>query len=257
MRVTVKSAREIEKMRRAGRVVSKVLERMREMVRPGVTTEELDGAAADVIRAEGAEVAFKGYLGYPKHICVSINEEVVHGIPGQRRLAEGDVVGVDVGARVEGFYGDAALTLPVGRIAPDAERLLRDTREALIEGIRAMRPHARLRDVSRAIQAYADERGYGIVRQYVGHGIGQAMHEDPQVPNYVPKSFPDGDLRLLPGMALALEPMLNLGSDEVETLEDGWTVVTKDRALSAHFEHSVLVTEQGPEVLTRMTDEVI
>ena len=257
MRVTVKSPRELELMRRAGRVVGKVLERMVEMTKPGVTTGQLDQAAAEVIYQEGAEVAFKGYLGYPKHICVSVNEEVVHGIPGGRVLKEGDLVGVDVGARVEGYYGDAAVTIPVGQVGAEASRLIRDTRDALIQGIRAMRPNARLRDVSAAIQAFAESKGYGIVRQYVGHGIGRAMHEDPQVPNYVPKPFPEGDLVLVPGMALALEPMLNLGSHEVETLSDGWTVVTRDRSLSAHFEHSVAVLPTGPEVLTRMTGEDI
>ena len=257
MRITVKSPREMEIMRRAGRVVGKVLALMRDRVRPGVTTEELDRAAADLILGEGAEVAFKGYLGYPKNICISVNEEVVHGIPGKRRLKIGDLVGVDVGAKVEGYYGDAAVTLAIGEVPERAARLLRDTREALLCGIRAMRPNTRLREVSRAIQDYAEPRGYGIVKNLVGHGIGKALHEDPRVPNYVSRDFPEGDLVLVPGMALALEPMLNLGTDEVETLEDGWTVVTRDRAFSAHFEHSVAVTETGHEVLTLMPGEVI
>ncbi len=257
MRITVKSPREMEIMRRAGQVVAKVLALMGEKVRPGVTTEELDRAAAELIRGEGAEVAFKGYLGYPKHICVSVNEEVVHGIPSDRRLEEGDVVGVDVGAKVEGYYGDAAVTLPVGKVDEDTRRLIRDTRQALLAGIKAVRPNARLKDVSRAIESYARPKGYGIVEEYVGHGIGKAMHEDPQIPNYVPKSYPAGDLVLLPGMALALEPMLNLGTAQVETLDDGWTVVTKDRRRSAHFEHTVAVTADGHEVLTRMDGEEI
>lgn len=257
MRVTIKTPREMDLMRRAGQVVSRVLCRMAEVARPGVTTDELDRAAAEVIHAAGAEVAFKGYLGYPKHICVSVNEEVVHGIPGRRLLKTGDLVGVDVGAKVEGFYGDAAVTLAIGEVPERAARLLKDTREALLCGIRAMRPNARLREVSRAIQDYAEPRGYGIVKNLVGHGIGKALHEDPRVPNYVSRDFPEGDLVLVPGMALALEPMLNLGTDEVDTLEDGWTVVTRDRALSAHFEHSVAVTESGREVLTRMPGEVL
>ena len=257
MRVTIKSEREMESMRKAGKVVGKVLSLMTEMAKPGVTTEALDRAAADLIVGEGAEVAFKGYLGYPKHVCISVNEEVVHGIPGGRVLKEGDVVGVDVGAKVDGYYGDAAVTVPVGKVSAEAERLIRDTREALLAGIRAVGPQVRLRDVSGAIEGYARPRGYGIVEQYVGHGIGQAMHEDPQIPNYVPRDFPQGGLVLRPGMAIALEPMLNLGTAEVETLDDGWTVVTKDRALSAHFEHTVAVTEKGHEVLTRMDGEAI
>ena len=257
MRVTLKSPREMQAMRRAGQVVGKVLSLMTEMAKPGISTEALDQAAAELIRREGAEVAFKGYLGYPKHICVSVNEEVVHGIPGGRILKEGDVVGVDVGAKVDGYFGDAAVTVPVGRVNADAKRLIKDTRASLLEGIAAVKPGAKLREVSAAIQKYAEARGYGIVRQYVGHGIGQAMHEDPQVPNYVPKHFPEGELVLKTGMALALEPMLNLGGDEVETLDDGWTVVTKDRRLSAHFEHTVALTEAGPEVMTRMEGEVL
>ncbi len=257
MRITVKSPREMEIMRRAGLVVAKVLSLMRQMVRPGVSTEELDRAAADLIHGEGAEVAFKGYLGYPKNICVSVNEEVVHGIPSSRRLQEGDVVGVDVGARVDGYYGDAAVTLPVGQVDEETGRLIRDTRQALLEGIAAVKPNARLRDVSRAIEAYARPKGYGIVENYVGHGIGKAMHEDPQIPNYVPKNYPAGDLVLMPGMALALEPMLNLGTAETEELGDGWTVVTKDRRRSAHFEHTVAVTADGHEVLTRIAGEAL
>lgn len=255
MRVTIKSPRELEHMRRAGRVVGKVLTLMKEMVKPGITTDALDRAAEELIRQEGAEPAFKGYLGYPRHICVSVNEEVVHGIPGARRLEEGDLVGVDVGARVEGWYGDAAATFPVGAVDGESERLIRDTRAALLEGIAAVRPKARLREVSAAIERHARARGYGIVEEYVGHGIGKAMHEDPQIPNYVPKSYPAGDLVLLPGMALALEPMLNLGASATRQLDDGWTVVTKDGKRSAHFEHTVAVTGDGREVLTRMDGE--
>lgn len=250
--VELKSERELERMRAAGQLVAQALERLRELIRPGVATRELDLAFERMCREGGAEPAFKGYRGYPASVCVSVNEQVVHGIPGERRLARGDLVSLDVGVRLDGYYGDGAVTVSVGRVSGEARRLLSAGAEALKAAIAQMRPGRRLGQVSAAIQQTAEASGFSVVRQFVGHGIGRRMHEDPQVPNFVDDGagFPL-DLVLRPGLVLALEPMLNAGGSEVEVLADKWTVVTRDRRLSVHFEHTVAVTAEGPEVLTR------
>jgi methionyl aminopeptidase len=245
--IQIKTAGEIERMRQAGQAVAETLAGMREMVRPGITTRELDRFAEESLRARGMRPAFKGYRGFPASICASPNEVVVHGFPSDRPLAEGDILSLDLGAEFEGYYGDAALTVPVGRVSAAAARLLRVTEEALHRGLQQARPGQRLHDISWAIQCHAEEAGYGVVREYVGHGIGRAMHEDPQVPNF---GRAGSGPRLQAGMVLAIEPMINAGTAAVELLEDGWTVVTADRRLSAHFEHTVAIREEGPEILT-------
>lgn len=245
--IILKSKSEIEKMRRACRIVAEVLQELKQVARPGVTTLELDALAERGIRARGALPAFKGYRGFPKSLCVSVNEQVVHGIPSKRRLKEGDIVGLDLGAIWDGYYGDAAITVPVGRVSPAIEHLLAITKEALYAGINEVKPGKHLSDISHAIQNHAETQGYSVVRAFVGHGIGTALHEEPQVPNFGP---PGRGPRLKPGMVLAIEPMVNLGDADVEILDDGWTVVTADGQLSAHFEHTVAITENGPEILT-------
>lgn len=252
----VKEAWEIDLMRQAGRIVAQGLRLLAEHVRPGVTTAELDALYERHVRESGAVPTFKGYRGFPASICVSINEEVVHGIPSPRRiLKEGDIVSLDAGATYKGYVGDAAVTLPVGKISPAARRLIDTTREALEEAIKLVAPGVGLSKIAATIQRYAESRGYSVVKKFVGHGIGRQMHEEPQVPNYV-----DGlpleqfEYILKPGICIAIEPMLNEGTDDVRTLKDNWTVVTRDRKLSAHFEHTVAVTEKGHEVLTRPED---
>ncbi|HHV61718.1 MAG TPA: type I methionyl aminopeptidase [Firmicutes bacterium] len=245
-----KSDEEIRAMRQAGRVVAQALERIREAVRPGVTTLEIDAIAEDCIRRLGGIPSFKGFHGFPKSVCASVNEEVVHGIPGKRRLKEGDIVSIDVGAIVNGFHGDAAITLPVGEISDEARRLLRVTEEALYKGIDAARAGRRVMDISHAIQSHVESHGFSVVRSFVGHGIGRNMHEDPQVPNFVVQGSSSPLLK--PGMVLAIEPMVNAGDHEVVVKEDKWTVVTKDSSLSAHFEHTVAITSGEPEILTRL-----
>jgi methionyl aminopeptidase len=245
--IILKSKNEIEKMRVACGVVAEVLQDLIREVRPGISTLELDAIAERGIRARGAIPAFKGYRGFPKTLCVSVNEQVVHGIPSKRRLKEGEIVGLDLGAKWDGYYGDAAVTVPVGQIAPAAESLLAATKAALSMGIDEVRPGKHLSDISHAIQSYAEAHGYSVVRAFVGHGIGTALHEEPQVPNFGP---PGRGPRLKVGMVLAIEPMVNIGDADVEILDDGWTVVTVDGELSAHFEHTVAVTEEGPEILT-------
>jgi methionyl aminopeptidase len=235
-------------MRAAGRLVGEVLTALASTVAPGVTTGDLDALAEKMIAAAGATPAFKGYHGYPATICASINEEVIHGIPsGQRRLQEGDIVSLDVGASLNGYYGDSALTVPVGRVSEEAARLLRVTEEALYKAIDAVRPGGRVSDIGHAVQRHVEAHGFSVVREFVGHGIGQRMHEEPQVPNY-------GDAgrgpRLAEGMVLAIEPMVNAGKPAVKVLLDGWTAVTKDKSLSAHFEHTVAVTADGAWILT-------
>ncbi len=253
--VELKSERELERMRAAGRLVAEALGQLRDLARPGVRTRELEAAFDELLRERGAEPAFKGYRGYPGSICTSVNEEVVHGIPGARRLAEGDLLSLDVGVRLDGYYGDAALTVPVAGVGPAASRLLATGKRALEAAIAEMQPGRRLRDVSAAIERTAEREGFSVVRQFVGHGIGRRMHEDPQVPNFVDDGSEfELDLVLRPGLVLALEPMVNAGAWEVEVLGDGWTVVTKDRRLSVHFEHTVAVTENGPQVLTCLPD---
>jgi methionyl aminopeptidase len=239
-------------MREAGRIAAEALHRVGEMVRPGVSTLELDREAERVIRTNGATCEFRGYHGYPANICTSVNEVVVHGIPSADCiLKEGDVVGIDIGARYRGFVGDNARTFPVGDIAADARRLLDAAEESLEEAIDAIAPGVPLWKVSETVEKRARREGFGVVREYAGHGIGTRMHEEPQVPNYVDRSARHGRLRLEPGFVICIEPMVNAGGDEVEVLDDGWTVVTKDRSLSAHFEHMVAVMEDGHEVLTK------
>ena len=245
--VKLKSREEIEKMRESSRIVAESLQLLKSMARPGITTREMDAAAAAHIRARGGEPSFLGYFGYPASTCISVNEEVVHGIPGDRKLQEGDLVGVDIGVVKNGYHGDAALSFGVGEIAEPARRLLQVTEECLAKGIEAFQAGNRLGDIGHAIQMHAERHGYGVVRSLVGHGIGTKMHEDPQVPNY---GEPHTGLKLQPGMVLALEPMITLGGWEVETLSDQWTIVTKDRSLAAHFEHTVALTENGPEILS-------
>ena len=247
--------REIEKMRVAGQMVAGVLGRLREEIEPGVTTGQLDDIARDMIHDMKGEPLFLNYRGFPKHICTSVNEQVVHGIPGDRVLEEGDIVGIDCGIRYEKYCGDSALTIPVGRVEPEVQELLDVFQKALYASIDKMRPGNRLRDVCAAVQDYAEPKGYGVVRDFVGHGIGREMHQDPQVPNYVAPGMKGLDMVLKPGLVLALEPMINMGTEKTKILGDKWTVITRDRKLSAHFEHSVAITENGPKVLTRRPEE--
>ena len=248
--ITLKSPREVEIMGRAGRIVAGTLARMGEILRPGMSTEDLDADAERFIRShDGAVPSFKGLYGFPKTLCISIDEEIVHGIPSAKRiLEEGSIVSVDVGVQLEGLHADSATTLPVGQIAPVAERLLRVTQEALQKGIEQARPGKRVQDIGRAVQQYVEAQGFSVVRQYVGHGIGREMHEDPQVPNYVDEH--QRNPQLLPGMVLAIEPMVNVGRAATRVLKDKWTVVTADGSLSAHFEHTVAITDGEPDILT-------
>ena len=242
-----KSWSELQKMHRACRIVVETLETLARASVPGVSTRELDRIAREAIVKEGAKPAFLGYRGYPATLCVSVNEEVVHGIPGPRKLKDGDIVSLDLGCIVDGFYGDSARTVAVGRVSPDAERLMRVTEEALHEGIAMCHPGKRIGDIGHAVQQHAEANGYSVVRDFVGHGIGTKLHEEPKVPNYGP---PGRRERLVPGMCLAIEPMVNVGGPDVRTLDDDWTAVTIDGKLSAHFELSVAVTEQGPWILS-------
>ncbi len=246
--ITRKSAAEIATMRRAGRVVAEVLALVEERCRPGVSTAVLDALAEEHIRKVGATPSFKGYHGYPASICISIDHEVVHGIPGNRVIQEGQVVSIDAGAIVDGWHGDAARTFVVGDAPTEVHDLIAATRRALEAGVAAAQTGKRIWDISAAVEDVALPLGYGIVRPYVGHGIGTSMHEDPQVPNYRTKTR---GIELAPGICLAIEPMFTLGSADVETLADGWTVATRDGSLAAHWEDTIAVTERGPEVLTR------
>jgi methionyl aminopeptidase len=246
-RITIRSAREVDLIRASSRVVAEVLESAYDWVKPGVTTGELDRKAEELIRGRGGVPSFKGYLGYPATLCTSVNEEVVHGIPGDRVLEEGDILGIDVGCFKNGYHGDAARTYAVGAVAESASALLDAGTEALARGIAAAKPGNYIGDIGYAVQSYAEPRGYSVVRDLVGHGIGERLHEAPQVPNYGRR----GTLApIRAGMVLAIEPMLNTGDWKVETLEDRWTVVTADRSLSVHFENTVAVTEDGPVILT-------
>ncbi len=237
-------------MRAAGRIVALVHAHMREHVRPGVTTGELDVAAEQIIRDHGATPEFQGYHGFPASICASVNEEVVHGIPGSRCLVAGDMIGVDVGARINGFVGDAALSLPVGEVDAATQRLLDTTEECLELAVAVCGPGVRLSAIGAAVQQHAESRGYTLVREYAGHGIGRRMHEEPSVPNYVEPSMRHRDVVLRPGMAICIEPMVNAGVRHVKVLDDGWTVVTADGRLSAHFEHTIAIKSSGAEVMT-------
>ena len=245
--VTLKTADQIEKMRAAGAVVAAMLDATRAAVKPGVTTAELDRIAAEVLKRAGARSSFLGYYGYPATICTSVNEQIVHGIPSKRKLKEGDIVGIDAGAIVDGWHADAAITVPVGAISAEAERLVRVTREALDRGIAAARVGNRLGDIGAAVQEYAEGHGFGVVRNYVGHGIGREMHEAPQVPNYGAAAL---GREIREGLCIAIEPMVNVGGIASRVLEDQWTVVTDDGSLSAHFEHTVACLADGPVVLT-------
>ena len=235
-------------MRRAGALVADTLRMLRDVVRPGVTTGDLDRLTEEFIRTRGGVPSFKGYHGFPASACISVNDQVVHGIPGPRRLAEGDIVSIDVGAIVDGFHGDSAITLPVGAINEEAKALLRATYQSLKEGLAQARAGNRLSDISHAVQTHVEARGYGVVRELVGHGIGRKMHEDPQVANYGP---PGHGPILMVGMTLAIEPMINQGTHEVELGSDQWTIHTKDRKLSAHFEHTVAIRREEAEILTQ------
>lgn len=249
--IVCRSQSEIEKLRRANQLVARILAELREMVAPGITTLDLDRVAEEHVRAAGAEPAFKGYHGYPATVCASVNEQVVHGIPSSRPLIDGDIVSIDMGARLEGFFGDCAVTVGVGRISPEAADLLRVTEEALLRGIDAVRSGARVSDIGAAVQRHAEAHGFSIVREFVGHGIGTALHEEPQIANYGPGGRGP---RLAEGMVLAIEPMINCGKPAVKVLSDGWTAVTRDGSLSAHFEHTVVVTPQGCDILTLLDD---
>lgn len=247
--ITLKSDRELLYMRDAGKVVAEAHREVAKAVKEGVTTGELDRIAEEYILSQGAKPSFKGYYGFPASICASVNEQVVHGFPGLRKLKNGDIISIDIGAELNGYHGDAAVTLPVGEIDQEVQRLLDVTEEALAKGIEQAIVGNRLSDISHAIQKHVETNGFSVVRDYVGHGIGRKMHEEPQVPNF---GMPGRGPRLKQGMVLAIEPMVNLGTYEVETLSDNWTVVTKDKKPSAHFEHTVAITENGPNILTRL-----
>ncbi len=248
--IILKTQDEIEVMARASKLVAETLQALKREVRPGIATEELDRLAEEFIRARGGVPAFKGYRNYPKTLCASVNDEVVHGIPSKRVLKDGDIVGLDLGAIVDGFYGDSAVTVPVGAIPPGAVELLRVTEEALYKGIEQAIVGNRLSDISHAIQRHAEAAGFSVVTDFVGHGIGQQLHEEPQIPNY---GKPGQGPRLQVGMVLAIEPMINMGGSAVRVLEDQWTAVTRDGSLSAHFEHTIAVQTSGsPRILTKL-----
>jgi methionyl aminopeptidase len=254
MAITIKNQREIELMREASQAVALVHARVEEAIAPGVTTQDLDDIARDTLDEVGAKSLFLGHLGFPGRICASVNEEIVHGSPGKRVLQEGDIISVDVGARVGGYCGDSAWTYGVGEISDSARHLLEATERSLYLGIEQACAGARLHAIGHAIETYAASQGLGLVREYGGHGIGREMWEDPHVPNH---GSPDSGPRLRAGMTIAIEPMLNIGGDETRQLEDGWTVITADRTLSAHFEHTIVIGEDGPEILTKRVPKVV
>ncbi|UCD87923.1 MAG: type I methionyl aminopeptidase [Desulfobacterales bacterium] len=245
--VILKSPSEIERIRQSNIMVAEILEILRQKVKPGADTLTLDKISEELTLARNAKPAFKGYRGYPFSLCASVNQQVVHGFPSKRPLEEGDILSMDFGISYQGYYGDAAITVPVGKVSSVAQRLMETTKDALLSGIEQAAPGKRLSDISHAIQSRAEEAGFSVVRKFVGHGIGKALHEDPQVPNY---GKPGMGIRLKPGMVIAIEPMVNAGGYEVKTLEDGWTTVTEDGSLSAHFEHTVAITEEGPVILS-------
>jgi methionyl aminopeptidase len=252
--IQLKSARELEKMRQAGRHVAEILVRLRDLAEPGTTTEQVNQVAAEEIKRRGLGASFLGYAPsgtppFPGVICTSVNEEIVHGIPGPRQLEEGDLLKLDFGVIFEGFHGDSAVTLAIGEPSEEARRLMKVTRDGLYAGIEQMRPGQRVGDISHAVQQTVESAGFSVVRQFVGHGIGRNLHEPPQVPNF---GEPGRGPRLRPGVVIAIEPMVNVGTAEVDVLDDHWTAVTADRCLSSHFEHTVAVTEDGPEILTRI-----
>ncbi|MBH8600706.1 type I methionyl aminopeptidase [Thermoactinomyces sp. CICC 23799] len=246
--IIIKSANELERMREAGKIVYLTHQELKKAIQPGITTKELDRLAEKVISGYGATPSFKGYNGFPGSICTSVNDELVHGIPGNRELKEGDIISLDIGACYEGYHGDSAWTYPVGKISPEAERLLKVTEESLYKGLEQAKAGARVGDISHAIQTVAEEAGFSIVREYVGHGVGRNLHEGPSIPNY---GIPGKGPRLKSGMTIAVEPMVNYGKRFVNTLADNWTVVTADGSLCAHFEHTIAITDDGYEILTK------
>jgi methionyl aminopeptidase len=250
--IVCRSQSEIAKLRRVNLIVARILGELRQMVKPGVATSELDALAEQRVREAGAEPAFKGYHGYPATVCASVNEQVVHGIPSSRQLVQGDIVSIDMGAKLDGFFGDCAVTVPVGEVSHDASELLRVTEEALFHGLEAVKPGARVSDIGAAVQQHVEAHGFSVVREFVGHGIGTSLHEEPQIANYGPGGRGP---RLSEGMVLAIEPMVNLGKPAVKVLGDGWTAVTRDGSLSAHFEHTVVVTPEGCEILTLLEED--
>jgi len=250
--IIYKSQSEIQAIRRANQVVAKILAELAEKIRPGVETRELDRYAEKRTREMGAIPAFKGYRGYPSSLCTSINEEIVHGIPSARRLREGDILSIDFGAILDGFYGDAAATFPVGRVTPEAQRLIAVAQESFYKGIEKAVPGNRIGDISAAVQEYVESQGFSVIRNFVGHGIGFSLHEEPQVPNF---GIPGHGPKVKPGMVLAIEPMIAVGNWDVEILSDNWTAITRDRSLSAHYEHTIAVTREGPKILSRLNGE--
>jgi len=247
--IICKTPREIEIMREAGRIVALTHQELKQHITPGITTKELDQIAEKTIQKYGATPSFKGYNGFPGSICASVNEELVHGIPGKRKLKEGDIISIDIGAKYNGYHGDSAWTYPVGNISESVQKLLDVTEKSLYLGLEQVKPGERLSNISHAVQTHAEENGFSIVREYVGHGIGQDLHEDPQIPHYGP---PNRGPRLKPGMVICVEPMVNLGRGYVKTLSDDWTVVTVDGKWCAHFEHTIALTEAGYEILTTL-----
>jgi len=247
--IILKSPEEIKRMSRACVIVAEVLRALEGIVKPGISTKEIERFVEKMVLDRGAVPAFKGYRNYPASVCTSVNDQVVHGIPSSVALNEGDIVSIDLGVYLDGFYGDAAVTLPVGKVNPPAEKLIRVTKEALALGIERARPGNRVSDISHAIQRHVEANGFSVVRSFVGHGIGRSLHEEPQVPNF---GEPGHGPRLREGMTLAIEPMVNAGSYEVSVLDDGWTAVTVDGSLSAHYEHTVAITGNGPRILTKM-----
>ncbi len=249
--IRLKNREELKRMRAAGRVVSEVLMRLEEEAKEGVTTWELNEVAERICATGGYKAAFKGYANYPASVCFALNEEIVHGIPSKKKvLRDGDIVGIDFGVLLDGYYADSAITVAVGKIRPVAEKLLRVTRNSLYRGIDMVKSSNRVLDISKEIQTYVENEGFSIVRDFVGHGIGRELHEEPQVPNFIPANGRGAGIRLRSGMVIAIEPMVNEGSEKTKILEDGWTAVTYDGKLSAHFEHTVALTDNGPEILT-------
>ena len=245
--ITLKSSHEIDLMRRSGKITAAARALAGEMVKPGVTTQEINDAVERFIRKQGAVPSFLHYNGYPASVCISVNDEIIHGIPGKRVLQEGDIVSVDVGAYIGGFHGDCAATFPCGTVSPEAQRLIDVTRQSFFEGIRFAREGQRLQDISAAVQSYVEQNGFSVVREYVGHGVGAKMHESPEIPNY---GRPGHGPRLLRGMTLAIEPMVNAGAAAIQQLSDGWTVKTADGKWAAHYENTILITDGAPEILT-------
>lgn len=245
--IPIKSGKDLDMLRKSGKILAKVMRRLEGLIKVNISTGEIDQLAEKLILEEGAASAFKGYKGFPANICTSVNEEIVHGIPDSRRIKEGDILSLDLGINYKGYFSDLAVTLPVGKVDPQIKKLIEVTREALSVGIKQARQDNHLSDISCAIQDYVESNGFSVVKQFVGHGIGQSLHEEPEIPNF---GLPHRGAMLKSGMVLAIEPMVNMGTWEAEILDNGWTAVTKDRMPSAHFEHTVAITESGPEILT-------